>query len=87
VDSAPVANLEKASRQLSPAPDAASPPCPSTPAKKNEPIPLNEYLSAVNVQRRVLATLGLERRSKPVETLAECLAKNYPPDRQIMSET
>ena len=29
-------------------------------------IPLSEYLSAVNVQRRVLATLGLERRQKEV---------------------
>ena len=29
-------------------------------------IPLSEYLSAVNVQRRVLATLGLERRQKDV---------------------
>jgi hypothetical protein len=36
-------------------------------------IPLNEYLSAVNVQRRVLATLGLERRAKPVLTLREQL--------------
>jgi hypothetical protein len=50
-----------------------------------EPIPLNEYLAAVNVQRRVLATLGLERRAKPVETLSEYLARNYPPD-PLMSE-
>jgi hypothetical protein len=31
-----------------------------------QPIPLNEYLAAVNVQRRVLATLGLERRARDV---------------------
>jgi hypothetical protein len=31
-----------------------------------EHVPLAEYLSAVNVQRRVLATLGLERRQKDV---------------------
>jgi hypothetical protein len=36
-----------------------------------EPIPLNEYLSAVNVQRRVLATLGLERRARPVVTIGD----------------
>ena len=29
-------------------------------------IPLGDYLSAVNVQRRVLATLGLQRRAKNV---------------------
>jgi hypothetical protein len=39
-----------------------------------QPVPLSEYLSAVNVQRRVLATLGLQRRAKPVETLQEYLA-------------
>jgi hypothetical protein len=34
-----------------------------------EPIALNEYLAAVNVQRRVLATLGLERRPRDVGLL------------------
>jgi hypothetical protein len=39
-----------------------------------QPIPLNEYLSAVNVQRRVLATLGLERRAREVgPTLGDLL--------------
>jgi hypothetical protein len=31
-----------------------------------EPIALHEYLAAINVQRRVLATLGLERRARDV---------------------
>ena len=31
-----------------------------------EPIEINEYLAAINAQRRVLATLGLERRSRDV---------------------
>ncbi len=34
-----------------------------------EPVPLGEYLSAVNVQRRVLATLGLQRRAKDISKL------------------
>ncbi len=33
-----------------------------------EPVPLAEYLAAVNTQRRVLATLGLERRQKDITT-------------------
>jgi hypothetical protein len=32
-----------------------------------EPVPLPEYLSAVNVQRRVLATLGLRRVPKDID--------------------
>lgn len=40
-----------------------------------EPVPLGDYLSAVNVQRRVLATLGLQRRPRDVTpSLAEYLA-------------
>jgi hypothetical protein len=35
---------------------------------------------------RVFQRLGLERRAKPVETLSEYLARNYPPDRPLMSE-
>jgi hypothetical protein len=31
-----------------------------------ENVPLSDYLAAVNVQRRVLATLGLQRRSRDV---------------------
>jgi hypothetical protein len=31
-----------------------------------QPVPLADYLSAVNVQRRVLATLGLQRRARDV---------------------
>jgi hypothetical protein len=39
------------------------------------PIPMIEYNSAVNTQRRLLATLGLERRSRDVTpTLQEYLA-------------
>jgi hypothetical protein len=46
-----------------------------------EPIPLAEYLQAVNVQRRVLATLGLERRSRDVSevSLNEYLNSADPP--------
>jgi hypothetical protein len=35
-----------------------------------EPIPLAEYLQAVNVQRRVLVTLGLERQARDVSELS-----------------
>ena len=31
-----------------------------------EPLPLNEYCSATNVLNRLLSTLGLERKQKPV---------------------
>ena len=41
-----------------------------------QPVELNEYLAAVNVQRRVLATLGLRRRSRDVTlSLREYLTK------------
>ena len=42
-----------------------------------QPVELNEYLAAVNVQRRVLATLGLQRRPRDVTlpSLREYLAK------------
>jgi hypothetical protein len=37
---------------------------------------LGEYFNAVNVQRRVLATLGLQRRSKDATpTLAEIMSE------------
>ena len=39
-----------------------------------EPIQLSDYLSACNVQRRILATLGLERRPREVPSLADYLA-------------
>jgi hypothetical protein len=42
-----------------------------------EPIPLNEYLAAVNVQRRVLATLGLERRSRDVTPSLDDIKREY----------
>ncbi len=35
-----------------------------------EQVPLGDYLQAVNVQRRVLATLGLERRQRIVGGVA-----------------
>jgi hypothetical protein len=35
-----------------------------------ENMPLADYLSAVNVQRRVLATLGLQRRSRDVSSMS-----------------
>ena len=41
-----------------------------------EPIELADYLTCVNVQRRVLATLGLERRARDVTpSLADLLAQ------------
>ena len=42
-----------------------------------QPVELNEYLAAVNVQRRVLTTLGLQRRPRDVTlpSLREYLAK------------
>ncbi len=40
-----------------------------------EQVEVGEYLSAINVQRRVLATLGLERRARDVTPrLADILA-------------
>jgi hypothetical protein len=37
-------------------------------------VPLSDYLTAVNVQRRVLATLGLQRRQRDVSpTLSDYL--------------
>ncbi|HEY1474029.1 MAG TPA: hypothetical protein VGF53_08100 [Pseudolabrys sp.] len=42
-----------------------------------EPFEATEYLSAINAQRRVLATIGLERRSRDVSppTLADIAAE------------
>jgi hypothetical protein len=52
-----------------------------------EPVALAEYLSAVNVQRRVLATLGLERRPREIEpTLAQYLASRDASDAAPKSE-
>ena len=34
-----------------------------------EQVPLSDYFLAVNVQRRVLATLGLEKRRPPVDDI------------------
>jgi hypothetical protein len=38
-------------------------------------VQLGDYLSAVNSQRRVLTTIGLERRQREIPTLDEHLAK------------
>jgi hypothetical protein len=46
-----------------------------------EPIELQDYLATVNCQRRVLQSLGLERRARdvtPTSTLAEYLASRAP---------
>lgn len=40
-----------------------------------EPIDSAAYLATINAQRRVLATLGLGRRSRDITTLAQYLAK------------
>ena len=39
-----------------------------------EAVPLADYLAAINSQRRVLATIGLERRARDVTPLRERLA-------------
>jgi len=39
-----------------------------------EDVPLADYLAAINSQRRVLATIGLERRARDVTPLRERLA-------------
>jgi hypothetical protein len=54
-----------------------------------EPVALGDYLSAVNVQRRVLATLGLQRRQRDVTpTLADYLREKYGsgPADQVVDE-
>ena len=50
-----------------------------------EPVPLGDYLAAVNTQRRVLATLGLERCQKEVKTLAELRRIDQEKQRQCAS--
>ena len=42
-------------------------------------VELNEYLAAVNVQRRVLATLGLQRRAKDVGPSLSDILRGPPP--------
>ena len=43
-------------------------------------VQLSDYLAAVNVQRRVLATLGLERRQRTIgPTLSDYLTRPSPP--------
>jgi hypothetical protein len=39
---------------------------------KDERLSLADYLAACNVQRRILATLGLERRARDVTSLVNC---------------
>ena len=40
-----------------------------------EPIPLQDYLACINVQRRVLATLGLERLARDVTPTVDAYLK------------
>ncbi len=40
-----------------------------------EQIPLSDYFAACNVQRRILATLGLQRRPKQIESVDEYVAR------------
>jgi hypothetical protein len=42
-----------------------------------ESVPLGEYFSACNVQRRILATLGLERRMADANTLGDLLKADW----------
>jgi hypothetical protein len=52
-----------------------------------EPIALNEYLSAVNVQRRVLATLGLRREPRDVTpSLDQVIAEEIAARREAESD-
>lgn len=39
---------------------------------------VNEHLAAINAQRRVLATVGLERRARNVTTLSDVLGRRSP---------
>lgn len=49
-----------------------------------EPFEPNEYLAAINVQRRVLATLGLERRARDITpSLATYIAAKAPDTRKV----
>jgi hypothetical protein len=41
---------------------------------------LDAYQRVANSLRRLLEAVGLERRAKPVPTLAEYLAQKYPPE-------
>jgi hypothetical protein len=40
---------------------------------KGEPVDLNAHLASINSYRRVLATLGLERRARPVRSLHDII--------------
>jgi len=51
-----------------------------------EPVPLAEYLAAVNTQRRVLATLGIERQAKPMKTLADLRNEDHERERRRQHE-
>jgi hypothetical protein len=47
----------------------------------------SEYLAAINAQRRVLATIGLERRAKTVPTIADYVPQRYgEPEREPTEE-
>ena len=50
-------------------------------------IDLDLYQRMLNSLRRALETLGIERRAKPVETLAEYLAGKYPPEEAGTADT
>jgi hypothetical protein len=43
---------------------------------RKEPVEINEYLAAVNAQRRVLVSLGLERRARDVSTSLGSILRN-----------
>jgi hypothetical protein len=40
---------------------------------RKEPVAVNEYLAAINAQRRVLVSIGLERRARDCTSLGEVL--------------
>jgi hypothetical protein len=50
-----------------------------------EKINLGDYLATVNTQRRVLATLGLERRTKDVQSLGQLIRADQVSQRQQLN--
>ena len=44
---------------------------------RKEPVEINEYLAAINAQRRVLVTIGLERRARDVTSLGDILRNGH----------
>ena len=44
---------------------------------RKEPVEINDYLAAINAQRRVLVSIGLERRARDVTSLGDILRDGH----------